>query len=745
MLAIVVKEDVTIAVSNGSVRIPSGTMGYLIDNIGNDPTKIRVQLVLRGKHGATTIPRSSVHLGRPHKAFRINLPRGHFSSVPIPLDIDRMQSVTGQAVWRLWCNIRDNLPNFRLRGLKRVEELEGLLVDETEFKRAVKYLVDSFTSDAWAKIKYGGTIKALMEIKPVTQKYPGLDAKQQVIYARIATNVLNPAPEHTDFAKYGGRTGRNPIDRQNQHEEYMNGLHAESPHYKIVKKYIHRVMLPMMKLIAAPEIIVSMAETTICCLFGTWLPRMCHARANADETLASAALNHRILLTLVNDLTIDALSSSNFPKYGGVGCNYSLPLEEMLHKKRDWVRYQVTAPDGRDMYVYRTAASVAYLSSTTGRNDYLGLRLRFTSFKDLELKDGTRISSQLIAVTIRHNLDYVKQQLGLRHGQLLLVSVERMVKPGERHPLPWYRHPYTGAWSNSDQLHSFGIRIEVMQESTGKWFSIPIQCNTLFFVYNPNDTLYHIERKDEKLKNYVIDKRVTTSWRMATHILSFLDNARYKRETCPDYLCPYLGAHIQTVEYDHLKQEVSFGLVEEKEVDPPTPVSFRENSAKMAKTWPKVVFGPQPPPEWFRDGGRNVPNPSCLTCWTNRQNRNVEENGCAKRQLPVIKDSDDPNAAYIRDNKVTCQLCWDLYRRPCAWVKSHVGYVEKERRLVLDHLDDFKGLYPTRFQRFPPVPIPDPINLDEYNALQEAIASDESASAADDDDVDEGAEQAEEE
>ncbi|KAH0429228.1 hypothetical protein CcaCcLH18_08580 [Colletotrichum camelliae] len=53
MLAIVLKEDVTIAASNGSLCIPSGTMGYLIENSRDNPANVRVQLVLPGKHGTS--------------------------------------------------------------------------------------------------------------------------------------------------------------------------------------------------------------------------------------------------------------------------------------------------------------------------------------------------------------------------------------------------------------------------------------------------------------------------------------------------------------------------------------------------------------------------------------------------------------------------------------------------------------------------------------------------------------------
>ncbi|KAL0939926.1 uncharacterized protein CTRU02_206536 [Colletotrichum truncatum] len=741
MRAIIIPNEVVVNHPQGEIRIPPGTIGYFIKDSPVNQDDVFLQLIHHGKRGTITIPRIHVRFGAFHHEFHIDIPSVRFQRVAFSLGHDRASSITGRAVWQMWSNIRDNLPVLRQYGLKKIDELEAILTNETKFNETVSYLIGAFTADAWDKIKEGGHIKSLMSIKPVSEDYPGLSSQQQVIYARIAINDLDTSPEHTDFGKYGGRTVGNPIDRHNQHEEHMNGRLAQSPHYQIAKKYAYRVMIPLMKIKGAPELIMAMAETTVCCLFDTWHSGVSFANGEIKDPISAGTVDHYMLVTLFRELSLKTFKDVGFPLYPGKGCNWSFPLENKGHNQRGWLRCKVTGEDGRAMLVHRTTTSIAYLRNQEKKNSpELGLRIRFTPLEEIEMSDGTMISSQLLGLSISYNLMHLKDQLSLRHGQLVIVSIEKMEDPRERHPNPWYRHSYVGAWNNSDELHSFGIRIEVMRETTKEWFSFPIQCNNLFVVYDPSKSLEHVERKDKKLMTYLVDKRVTTSWRMATHIIQLLDHRRYKLEECPVHLCPYLGARVQEVVFDHLNQKVTFKLVEEKLVDPPKAVSFHHNTVKMKQNFPEVIIGPQPPNGWFREGGRKLRSPSCLACWTNGQSLAVRENGCNSRRPVDVKDSDDPDAEYIRSSQSTCSLCWDNYRRPCAWIKPSAGHVEG-KSFVIDNGPQCEGLYPKRFVQATPEAIPDPMRLEEYYAMEEDKFAHEGMTNDDDgdgDDIEDG-------
>ncbi|KAF9871110.1 hypothetical protein CkaCkLH20_11527 [Colletotrichum karsti] len=717
--------------SGKTIPVFKGTLGYYIQDMSDSDTHIMAQLINHnGQRAIFSIPRNACSFGALHEEFRVDFPAAQFSQSTIPHGGARNSSIAGKAIMQFWMNFKENLPVLAGLGLKHIDKLGEILNDQSSFLKAMDCILGGLSDDAWDKIKEGGDIRALLSMKHVRQTYPGYSPKQEIIYLRLAVNDLTPSPDETDFGKYGGGTRRNPHDCNLQHEEAMTGHFSAVPHYSIANKYRYRIMIPMIKLMDVPDFIVAMAETTICALFRTWHAAVCYAREDINNGIGAATVNHRLMATLLRELGDQALTKVGFPLYRGKGCNYSIPLEELPQQKRDWIRYDVTNEAGEEMFVYRCTTAIANLPNASKKRNDLGLRLRFTRFKEIKLADGKVYNSQGLGLSITANLDHLRESLNLRHGQPVLVSIERM-KNGKRHPVPWYRHPYHGAFNNTEELHTFGIRVEIMNEATKQWFSIPIQCNSLYKIYDPNASLEHIVRKDEKLKAYVVDKRVTTSWRMATHILQFLDNRRY--QDAPVYLCPHLGCDVVGVSMDHERQRVFFSPVPEQVVEAPKPVTFKDNFVKLAVDYPGVPFGPQPPNEWFRNGGRNLNSPACIPCWTQRGDRNIRKNGCPQRRPVPIPATESPGGEDISTD--TCDICWTFYRSPCSWVQFHVGHVQEGLAgLILDD-KKFDGLFPKRFVKHAPEPIAPPMNLEEYFAIADEIAVREDA-LEDDDDLD---------
>jgi hypothetical protein len=290
-----------------------------------------------------------------------------------------------------------------------------------------------------------------------------------------------------------------------------------------------------------------MAEMTLCCLFRTWSPMAIgHSQSSIAAGVSSGTMSNRLLLSAFAGITDAAFRRAQYPLFPGTGCNWKCPLQEASIDRREWLRYCVTTLDNREMLVYRWQSVVTQVDSDM--ENTLGVRMQFLAPFNMHANEGPKWNG----FELTQRLDHLP---GVRRGQPLIVSIELM-KDGKPHPQPWYRHPHQGAWDNSGELHSFGIKAEWVDEATNQWYTYPCQHGTMTSLYSKTPS----------------ESTVTLPWRKATMILQFIHNRRYRNP--PHFLQDTFRPNIKEVVYDHLAQTVTLQQVPETILDPPRHVSF---------------------------------------------------------------------------------------------------------------------------------------------------------------------------
>lgn len=457
------------------------------------------------------------------------------------------------------------------------------------------------------------------------------------------------------FAVYVGQTGQEyPIKRQRDHEDAIRNHTNDSPHYREARRYPegNRYTIQMMILDDADRVLSAMAETTICCLLQTWHKDVVRpSQHSIHETMSSGAaesIAHRLLMTSLNNTARAALQRANYPLLKGVGCNWSLPLQEARNDRRQWIRYEVNTADKRVMLIYRWQSLTTTYYTPAGGQEQIGVSANFWSNQGTKDTTGKTMSG----FRVEQTLDGLP---GMKKGIPIILSIELM-KDGKPHPQPWYRGPIHGAWDNCHELHSFAIKVEWKDESNDQWYTYPLQPTRVLQPYAKTQG----------------DSTVTADWRKATSILQFLHNRRYRNP--PVYLESTLRPFIKSVVYDHLAQTVRFERVDETIVNPPSHVSSSHNVRELAKAketyWPDIAVGRMPEDGWFgRIGGGNT-KPACLLCGMARGfNTDSVVGGCNKRQGNFHVAADEADRDRILQG--SCRLCWEFYRRPCIWVKAN--------------------------------------------------------------------------
>ncbi|KAM0342628.1 hypothetical protein ACHAPU_009358 [Fusarium lateritium] len=376
------------------------------------------------------------------------------------------------------------------------------------------------------------------------------------------------------------------------------------------------------------------------------------------------------------------------------------PLQELVSGRLEWDRYRVITEDKRAMLIYRCQSSVCQLLEN--KNSSMGMRIQF-----LGESHGTTGQPQ-DRLYVRHRLEGLP---GIRVGLPLVISFEVM-EDGKPHPIPWCRHPFHGAWSNSGELHSFCLKVEWMDEATQKWYTTTLQHTQLIGTL-PNAPV-----------------TATPSWRKATTILQILLNRRYQNP--PPWLCKEFPQVIRQVEYDHLNQVISFSDIPETVLAPPTHVSFTDNFKELFKAaqkeWKPMRVGPKPPLEWFYRPGTGKKDTGCVPCVVGHyMMKSSVTTGCSNRGEGFEVSPGEPEAAKIHN--LSCYLCWTYWRRPCTWLPPRFGIEEGQeydpRNYQLPR--DFTGLAIAPYRKPQAIEIAPPMSLDEYYTIaQEAeIAPDD--------------------
>ncbi|KAF6819932.1 hypothetical protein CSOJ01_01000 [Colletotrichum sojae] len=173
------------------------------------------------------------------------------------------------------------------------------------------------------------------------------------------------------------------------------------------------------------------------------------------------------------------------------------PREEAESTRREWLRYQVVT-EGRSMSVFRTRSHVVLAKG------HARFVVMFPTTSGVKWK-------------LEHILDELSPAPPV--GSPVVVSLHAM-DDGKPHPRPWYRGPLRGAWDNSHELHSFSVTVECLHASWGG------------------------------------DLSFNKSWIMATRMLQFIHNRRYKNP--PPFLAESVNAEVKDVVWNHMTQAVRF-------------------------------------------------------------------------------------------------------------------------------------------------------------------------------------------
>ncbi|KAJ4250931.1 hypothetical protein NW762_011581 [Fusarium torreyae] len=681
--------------SSKNVDIDSGTLGYLVRQEGN---LCDVEIINKTNQRAVCkIPRNQLDVGKPNSQFVVELPRLQQASQISQVSNQRAKDPAGKALTLIWNDLQKNLSLLGELGL-RSDVYEGILNNPSEKQRVLNALIGSFGNKAWEALNAPELpLDAFRNLPRITSKEPILKPNQGLIYLRLYV-------EGSRFAKYGGKTTQQvPFNRQREHEGCIRDTANNSPHYREARRYsaANRHAIPVMLLTNAGSNVVALAETMLCCLLRTWDANVVHiSQVTIHEALAAGAqqaIQHRMLLSALANITDNALRRANYPIFRGIGCNWNLPLQEGFKDRREWIRYRVSTDSNRSMLVYRWQSTVTSISQGRGETS-LGARVIFFSKYD-KATSGQKWHGFALAQAL-------EGLPGIKQGQPLMISIELM-DDGKPHPKPWYRGPYHGAWSNSDELHSFGIKVEWKDEERGQWYTYPLEPSRVLgpFTDTPGEAA------------------VTVSWRKATCILQFLHNRRYRNP--PHYLQASFNPNIKEVVYDHLSQSLTFQQVPETVIAPPSLVSFDQNVRALGKAsetiWPELNVGNMPPPSWFGRVGPGHHSSACLLCMIVRRLNQALVVGCAKREGNFNVEASEPHRDRILQG--SCRLCWEYFRRPCVWAKLTFGRNPAKAQNAADVFlpVGYEGAGIRDKYDGPAIPIEAPMTLDMYQQFEGPI------------------------
>ncbi|KAF5659152.1 hypothetical protein FCIRC_12609 [Fusarium circinatum] len=657
--------EITIQDAKGNptrFKIDSGTLGFLVEDHGQECS---VQLVKStGEMGQCRVPTNALEFGAPASDFKIDIPRLQAAKVAAHISNRRAQDPAGKAIVAMWDDVEKNKVMLREHGL-RVDVYEAILNNETERRNALNAILASFSEDAWKVLNTPGLpVQKFYQLKQIEAKNPRLGNNDALIYLRLYVN--NTQSDY--FAKYVGQTIQEyPYDRQQQHIAFLQDPAQHGTHYREARQFSTCYALPIMK------------------LSETWNPRVLGlSREGLSDEALTATLPHRLLMTALNKITQDAFARTGFPSFPGNGCNWNCPLQEGRKERRQWTQYRLTTSEGREMSIFRCQSHVARLDY--GRHYTLGMLLSFMSSR--RNQEG---KLQTTGIFLRSHLDNLP---AISLGAPLIVSVELM-EDGKPHADPWFRHPYHGAWDNYHELHCFSISVEWMDQATSKWYKA---------VVSHKDLLFPIEGEPAT---------VSAAWRKATLIVQF-KNRRYSNP--PPYLLESMRPNIRTLNYDHMKQVISFSQVQEQPArPPPAQVSFMDNYREMLRAiqtqWPQATLGRKPQIKFF-----GTKDSACAICRVGMVFFSKDIGGCAKREeFPIAEGEDDADKIQIG----SCKACWKYWRRPCIWAPLNLGRVPGEpvdkRRPV--YPPEYRGMVPAYSKDPIPVEIRAPMSMEDYYNL----------------------------
>ncbi|PTD02228.1 hypothetical protein FCULG_00012145 [Fusarium culmorum] len=649
------------------ITFTAGTVGYLLFDIP-ERDKCAVQLINHmGQRLDCTVPRRLIDIGELSSNFTIRQPRIVQSQRATTISHLRANDAAGRAIRFLWDDLHTNasvLGDLRLK----TDSLNEVLDDPSKKRDAINTIIASFSNQSWTAVNTPGLpISAFHNVPRITQTEPRILGSQTMIYLRVYI-------DGDRFATYTGRSG-DPIQRQKQHDKGIRDDTNGLQHYKEARKYpaANRYALQMMLLTDASEIVIKMAETTLCCLLGTWHPaltRSSHTRLQDELGSGSTgSINHMVLMSSFGTVVANALERANYPKLGG--------------EAREWIRYKIQTADRRSMLVYRWQSSVVRL------DNQLAFNLQF----------GGRAGDTEKCFRIQSKLGHLP---GIKKGVPLVVSVEVM-EDGKPHPTPWYRGPIHGAWDNCHELHSFTIKVEWKDQATNQWYTYPAGYHDIISVFEQRPG----------------DSTITRDWRKATCILQFFHNRRYRNP--PSYLRSHYSPLIREAVYDHLSQSISFQIVPQVALDPPAHVSFAQNFMSLGKasesSWPAIAVGLRPHQSWF---GSSANLASCVLCQQSRGSiKNPLTLGCGKREGDFHVAADEPHRDRIL--QASCRLCWGMFRRPCIWVKI-AQWTEDSTGAAVNKL---RGIHPSYYgAAITPeynggaIPIEAPMTVETYQQLE---------------------------
>ncbi|KAF4337382.1 hypothetical protein FBEOM_8766 [Fusarium beomiforme] len=654
MKAVCLKKKITIQAQHedGSMvlyNIPKGAVAYLVSP-------------------------DDLEYGQQHSEFKVEIPKLMAIAAAAPIGHKRSQDMAGKAILMILEGIRKNRDLLKEYGLK-VNMYEEILENDQKRTETMNALL-AYAAWKWLN---GTTLSArkLCELRHIEQSWPVLDANEELIYIRIYMKPIVKYDRMDVYAKYVGRTTRQrPIVRQMEHDECIDNRSNLTTHYLRARKYGERHAIPMMILKDTRPEIFPMAETTLCCLLRTWNPDTVGlTHPGVASNLASGNFDKRLLMSTLAEITELAFQNTQYPLFLGDGCNWNCPLQESRGSRREWFRYDVPTDDERGMFVYRTRGHFGMIDCQGHQNFGVFLTL-FAGFDPPSHPGGPERSRTITIVKRLENLP------GIRLGQPLVVSIEVM-KDGNPHPTPWYRHPYHGAWSNYHELHSFAIK-------------------------HTNMLSFHVKG----------DSTVTVAWRKATMILQFLFNRKYRNP--PPFLFKEFNPDIQDVTWDHMKQTVSLRRIHPHTVDAPTQLSFEDNFRLLLKAqkewWKEIRVGLKSGVNWLQSGNRSI---SCICCQIMR--KSPQSRDCHKPGSDFPIDQNEQNIDKIRQG--SCCLCWTIWRRPCVWLPRHFGRAEGQEwnpsNVVLP--EEYKGVGPTFEQISNAIEIEAPMSLDDYYGAKEEI------------------------
>lgn len=360
-------------------------------------------------------------------------------------------------------------------------------------------------------------------------------------------------------------------------------------------------MIPLMRIphvVANWPVLVSIAETTACCLFSTFFSTTNRNPTRITEAIKGARVDSQLLVNALVDIFNKVCGYTGFASASGLGCNYNCPLSESTWQRREWLKYDVSTEKG-PMTVYRSVSR-------------FGVRARFENAK----KRTGAVTWDVIArinfktkkyswFSYEHNLTDIKESHGIERGQPVFINIE-VTGDGRTHPRHWFRGPFHGPWSNWDELHTFAVKIEWRNKNTGQWHVLYLEAKRPLDPYAFKISKKAAQNDPQRLaamKAFKTDPTITGDYRKATQFIQFFKNRSYL--SLPIWLHPNAGSNIKEVIWDHLQQTVSFRHIPEARLRPPTKVSYTQNLQKMwsnfamGHRWEGLLVGSQPEPNWF--------------------------------------------------------------------------------------------------------------------------------------------------